>query len=586
MYFLSRISAAAILLCVASQAWCIDVVASADDGNVASNTLDGNLSTRWSAQGNGQWIRYDLGRREMVDDIDIAFYRGDQRTATIQIQVSDTTSNWQTLFNGSSQQRSGFQNFQLTDSAARYVRIVGFGNSQNSWNSLTEVRINTNGPVDPPPPPPPPGNNELWVENFSLANGTSEDNGSTAWTTETSGIKSNGSLDVRNGALDGNNTGAEVRWVSESIDISGADAVVITAAVEGLGRLDGPDYIEMGYRLNGGAIQRFGRRNDDLSLTTVQSGELQGSTLQLFAFFKNSASDEHYLLREVVVDAVSGTNPPPPPPPPDGGLDPSLPPSGNFDLGNWKITLPDASENDVAWMINGGEVANVFYTDPQTGGMVFQCPNRGGSTSGSSFSRTELREMLRGTNTSIRTKGINKNNWVISTANASNRNAAGGVDGVMVATLRVDRVSTTGESSKVGRVIVGQIHGEDDEPIRLYYRKLPGNSKGSIYFASERWQGSDRYFELIGSRSSSASNPTDGIALGERWSYEIEMRGRDLTVTIFRENGQTVTETVQIDSEYSGDWMYFKAGAYNQNNTGDADDFVKVTFFDLRVSHD
>jgi len=37
------------------------VVASANDGNLPQNTLDNSLATRWSAQGDGQWIRYDLG---------------------------------------------------------------------------------------------------------------------------------------------------------------------------------------------------------------------------------------------------------------------------------------------------------------------------------------------------------------------------------------------------------------------------------------------------------------------------------------------------------------------------------------------
>src|SRR5690348_14520945 len=37
------------------------VSASTDDGNIPQNTLDNNLATRWSAQGDGQWIQYDLG---------------------------------------------------------------------------------------------------------------------------------------------------------------------------------------------------------------------------------------------------------------------------------------------------------------------------------------------------------------------------------------------------------------------------------------------------------------------------------------------------------------------------------------------
>ena len=34
------------------------------------------------------------------------------------------------------------------------------------------------------------------------------------------------------------------------------------------------------------------------------------------------------------------------------------------------------------------------------------------------------------------------------------------------------------------------------------------------------------------------------------------------------------------------EWMYFKAGAYTLNNTGDGTDFDQVTFYELENSHD
>src|SRR5215208_8048942 len=36
------------------------LVASGDDGNIPSNTIDHNLGTRWSDHGIGSWIRGDL----------------------------------------------------------------------------------------------------------------------------------------------------------------------------------------------------------------------------------------------------------------------------------------------------------------------------------------------------------------------------------------------------------------------------------------------------------------------------------------------------------------------------------------------
>src|SRR5262245_21417188 len=73
--------------------------------------------------------------------------------------------------------------------------------------------------------------------------------------------------------------------------------------------------------------------------------------------------------------------------------DPSLAPSGNFDLTHWYLTLPSAEIVDPATLSNGYTLADVFYTDP-TGGMTLRCPNLAGTTTTAHFSRTELREVL------------------------------------------------------------------------------------------------------------------------------------------------------------------------------------------------
>ena len=268
-------------------------------------------------------------------------------------------------------------------------------------------------------------------------------------------------------------------------------------------------------------------------------------------------------------------------------LDPSLPPSGNFDLSYWKLTRPNGTERDEDALINGYTKEGEFYTDSETGAMVFWCPNNGSTTANTSFSRTELREMIRRGDTSISTQGINKNNWVFSSSTMENQEAAGGVDGVMTATLTVDHVSlTSDEFRKVGRTIVGQIHASDDEPCRLYYRKLPGHERGSIYFAHEPTTGSEQWYDMIGSRSDSQPDPTDGIALGEKFSYEIRVIGNLLTVTIIRDGKPDVVQEVDMtDSGFADDWMYYRAGNYNQNNAGDDDEFAQVSFFALDVQH-
>jgi len=267
-------------------------------------------------------------------------------------------------------------------------------------------------------------------------------------------------------------------------------------------------------------------------------------------------------------------------------LDPNLPPGGNFDLSYWKLTRPNQQERDADQLAAGYSVIPDFYTDPVSGAMVFTCPNDG-ATGGSTYPRSELREMMRRFDTSIPTQGINKNNWVFSSSTMANQEAAGGVDGVLTATVSVDHVSeTSDETRKIGRTIVGQIHASDDEPCRLYYRKLPGNTKGSIYFAHEPTTGAEQWYDMIGSRADGIADPVDGVTLGEKFSYEIKVVGNLLTVTIMRDGKPDVVKEVDMtNSGFADDWMYFKAGNYNQNNAGDPDEYAQVSFYALNVTH-
>ncbi len=289
------------------------------------------------------------------------------------------------------------------------------------------------------------------------------------------------------------------------------------------------------------------------------------------------------------------------------GLNPDLPPGMNFDLLDWKVTLPinssgglsgksvDIGENDLA----AGYEGDYFFTGPD-GGMVFICPAVGAKTStNTSYSRTELREMLRRGNTSISTHTRsapapftdtpNGNNWAFSGAPQSAQDSAGGVDGTLSVTMAVNKVTTTGETYQQGRVIIGQIHAKDDEPIRLYYRKLPGNTHGTIYAAHEPTSGSDVYYDIIGGRSSSEPNPPNGIMLDQIFSYKIDVNGNILDVEIVKDG--IVIGTTQIDMTGSGydvadDYMYFKAGLYHVNNSADLGDDAQVTIYELDNKHD
>ena len=90
-------------------------------------------------------------------------------------------------------------------------------------------------------------------------------------------------------------------------------------------------------------------------------------------------------------------------------------PGEKFDLRFWKLTLPMDGNSD-------GKVDEIgvrslqdythpdfFYLD-ENGYLVFTAPNKAQTTAGSSNTRSELRQMLRGRNTSIGTHDP-KNNF-------------------------------------------------------------------------------------------------------------------------------------------------------------------------------
>ncbi|MBQ4830793.1 polysaccharide lyase family 7 protein [Alteromonas sp. MMG017] len=278
-----------------------------------------------------------------------------------------------------------------------------------------------------------------------------------------------------------------------------------------------------------------------------------------------------------------------------------LPSEVGIELVDWYLSVPTDDDNTGTsdsiseTELAGGYSNSEYFYASDDNGIVMRSPSYGFKTStNTNYVRVELREMLRRGDRAISTQGVNKNNWVFGSASAAGQADAGGVDGDLRVTLAVNNVTTTGENYQIGRLVIGQIHANDDEPIRLYYRKLPGNELGSVYFAHEsRVEDSEgdnieTYVELIGSRSNSASNPVDGIALDEKFSYHINVNVNLLTVTISREGKADVTAHYDMsESKYDedGQYHYFKVGVYHLNNSSDPEEFAQATFYEIKNSH-
>ena len=110
--------------------------------NAPANVLDDDLGTRWSQEGDGQWLSLELPLAASLDHMDIAFYQGDTRRTFFDLQLSLDGSTWETVFSGSSGgATAAAERFSFSARVARHVRYVGHGNSASAWNSLTEISL-------------------------------------------------------------------------------------------------------------------------------------------------------------------------------------------------------------------------------------------------------------------------------------------------------------------------------------------------------------------------------------------------------------------------------------------------------------
>ena len=255
---------------------------------------------------------------------------------------------------------------------------------------------------------------------------------------------------------------------------------------------------------------------------------------------------------------------------------------------HWKLVLGNGVNAGIA---TNFENKDFFYTETDTNGewVVFKAPNAGSTHGTSNNTRTELGQVKK---------------WYPETANDK-----------LTATLKVMNVSSTGDETVAAShaVVIGQIHSADkheNEPLKIFYKKFPGQTKGSVFWHYEintkgddnsgRWDfstavwGND--FSVVGPDANTPpSEPKDGIELGEEFSYEIEVKDGIMHLKFTSKGHETKTFTKNIiESEYTtkadipeqtqklfvpigqdgverknayaGEGCFFKLGAYNQTN--------------------
>jgi poly(beta-D-mannuronate) lyase len=276
-------------------------------------------------------------------------------------------------------------------------------------------------------------------------------------------------------------------------------------------------------------------------------------------------------------------------------------PSQVFDLSHWDLTLPlDKNKDKKVDTISVKKLQKYSHPDffylNENNELVFTSPNKALSTKNSSNTRSELRYVLAGDKKISKRKA--PQNFVVAAHTHADKFGSKG--GKMEATLRVNHVAVNAENpdkKPAFSAVVGQIHavhyddnsqgfGYGNEPLKIYYKKWPNHDTGSVFWNYERnlpkedKNRKDISYPVWGNTWENPEDPgAAGIALGEEFSYTVNVHGNIMYLTFTSPGKETVTYEKSLlnnidgygkrdllDNKFSyyGDAMYFKAGVYNQ----------------------
>jgi uncharacterized protein YjdB len=111
------------------------------------NILDGNIGTMWSANGDNQWLIVELKHSYNVQHVKIAFQPGQKRESYFDILGSVDKVTWEPILSkyASCAFSGDVQIFEFPPSKTgeefNYIKLVGLGNSTDTWNYISELKI-------------------------------------------------------------------------------------------------------------------------------------------------------------------------------------------------------------------------------------------------------------------------------------------------------------------------------------------------------------------------------------------------------------------------------------------------------------
>lgn len=108
------------------------------------NAYDGDLSTRWSAEGDHHWIAYDLGDAKDINSFYLATYSGNARKLYFDVEVSTDGKNYTKIYEGETGgQTEDYEKYPVSSVKARFVRLNCYGTTAGKWNSISEFVLSS-----------------------------------------------------------------------------------------------------------------------------------------------------------------------------------------------------------------------------------------------------------------------------------------------------------------------------------------------------------------------------------------------------------------------------------------------------------
>lgn len=127
--------------------FCALVQSGDDGGSNIKHTVDGSVGTKWAFKADGEnnsgYGIFDLGSVKTLDKLHIAFLKSNTRIYKFSVLVSEDGVNYKAVIeNKENANKDGaFEVYDLSGASARYVKFVGYGNNENTWNNLTEFVV-------------------------------------------------------------------------------------------------------------------------------------------------------------------------------------------------------------------------------------------------------------------------------------------------------------------------------------------------------------------------------------------------------------------------------------------------------------